>query len=99
MTKARPTQEGGGPTNLLSPEHQLLRAESARPGEGKVIGSSPSAGPKPQQRHPGVPTPPRRLPRPFPSGSTCREGTEEGTAAPGLGTALLLRDSTAPAQQ
>lgn len=97
--RARPTQEGGGPANLPSPEHQLLRAGSAQAGKGKVIGSSPSAGPKPQHPKPqGSHTALAPAPA-LPLREHVQGGDRGGTAAPGLDTALLLRDSTAPAQQ
>ena len=69
-----PAQEGGGvpPPSAALCISRIPRSELSQPraGVGEVIGSSRSAGPKSQRRHhvhSGVPTPPWRLPCPFPS--------------------------------
>lgn len=90
------------------------RSELSQPwvGVGEVIGSSRSAGPKPQRRHrehPRVPTLRRRLARAFPSVPAAAERNRQHVQAgtrqkgrqwpPHLGTALLLRGRTTLAQQ
>lgn len=60
----------GGPTAPCISRTPRWELSQPRAGLGEVMGSSRGASMKPQRRHhvhPGVPTPPRRLPRAFPS--------------------------------
>lgn len=88
-----PPRRVGVPPTASAWRSSCSELSQPRAGEGKVAGSSPSMGPRVSTAPPGFPQRPGACP-----GNTCREGTEQGTAAPGLGTALLLGASTAPAQ-